>query len=134
MFNQLQPMIIALFPNEIKHHSLKIATEVCQFLKDKGVKVVAEERLASIIGAHSLSGADINQIDFRISLGGDGTILRLIHRHPHLQAPLLGINLGSLGFLADIPLDDIFPSLQDLCDGQYSIQKRMMMEGFTSKG
>jgi NAD+ kinase len=127
-------MIIALFPNEMKNHSLKIATEVCQFLKNKGVNVVAEDRLATIIGAKSFFEADINQIDFRISLGGDGTILRLVHRHPNLQAPLLGINLGSLGFLADIPLNDIFPSLQDLVDGHYTIQKRMMMEGLTSQG
>jgi NAD+ kinase len=127
-------MMIALFPNEMKHHSLKVATEVCQFLKDKGVEVVAEDRLASIIGARSFVEDDINKIDFRISLGGDGTILRLVHRHPNLQAPLLGINLGSLGFLADIPLNDIFPSLQDLFDGRYSIQKRMMMEGSTSNG
>lgn len=127
-------MMIALFPNEMKHHSLKIATEVCQFLKDKKIDVVAEDRLASMIGARSLMEIDIHQIDFRISLGGDGTILRLIHRHPNLEAPLLGINLGSLGFLADIPLDDIFPSLQDLVDGHYSIQKRMIMEGFTSNG
>jgi NAD+ kinase len=127
-------MIIALFPNEIKHHSIKTASEVCQFLKDKGVIVVAEDRLAPLIGARFLSETEIQQIDFRISLGGDGTILRLVHRHPDLQAPLLGINLGSLGFLADIPLDDIFPSLQDLIDGHYFIQKRMMMEGATSVG
>lgn len=127
-------MIIALFPNEIKNHSIKIATEVCQFLKDKGVEVVAEERIASIIGAQPFFDTDDHPIDFRISLGGDGTILRLVHRYPHLQAPLLGINLGSLGFLADIPLNDIFSSLQDLFDGDYTIQKRMMMEGSTSKG
>lgn len=127
-------MIIALFPNEMKCHSLKIASEVCQFLKSKGALVVTEDHLASVIGADSLTKTDINQIDFRISLGGDGTILRQVHRHPDLQAPLLGINLGSLGFLADIPLSDIFPSLQDLFDGRYSIQKRMMMEGSTSRG
>ena len=127
-------MMIALFPNEMKHHSLKVAMEVCQFLKNKGVEVVAEERLAVMIGARPLIETDIEQINFRISLGGDGTILRLVHRHPQLQAPLLGINLGSLGFLADIPLDDVFPSLQDLMDGRYTIQKRMMMEGTTSKG
>lgn len=127
-------MMIALFPNEMKHHSLQIAKEVCNFLKDKNVDVVAEERIALIIGARAFTNADHHKIDFRISLGGDGTILRLIHRHPYLQSPLLGINLGSLGFLADIPLDDIFPSLQDLLDGHYSIQKRMMMEGSSSKG
>lgn len=127
-------MLIALFPNEMKNQSLKIAAEVCQFLKSKDVKVVTEDRLASLIGAHPLSEVEIQKIDFRISLGGDGTILRLIHRHPTLQAPLLGINLGSLGFLADIPLHDIYPSLQDLLEGHYTIQKRMMMESETSKG
>lgn len=127
-------MKIALFPNEIKQRSLKVATEVCQFLKNKGVDIVAENRLAPIIGARNLVEDEMNQIDFRISIGGDGTILRLVHRHPNLQAPLLGINLGSLGFLADIPVNDIFPSLEDLFEGRYTIQKRMMMEGSTSKG
>ncbi len=127
-------MLIALFPNEMKNQSLKIATEVCQFLKSKNVNVVAEDRLAPMIGAQELSKVEIDNIDFRISLGGDGTILRLVHRHPNLQAPLLGINLGSLGFLADIPLHDIYSSLEDLLKGYYTIQKRMMMESLTSKG
>lgn len=127
-------MLIALFPNEMKSRTLEIATEVCQFLKDKKVAVAAEDRLAAMIGAQSLSKIDLQTIDFRISLGGDGTILRLVHRHPTLQAPLLGINLGSLGFLADIPLHDIYPSLEDLLQEYYTVQKRMMMEGYTSKG
>lgn len=125
-------MIIGLFPNELKPHSLKIAAEVCQFLKDKGVQIVAEDHHVASLGSTPLSEIDVNQIDFRISLGGDGTILRLIHRHPHINAPLLGINLGSLGFLADIPFDDIYPSLQDLLEGHYTVQKRMIMEGYTS--
>ncbi len=127
-------MMIALFPNESKNSSLQIATEICQFLTEKGVQVFAEDRHAQTINANPLSQANQDQIDFRISLGGDGTILRLVHRHPTLQAPLLGINLGSLGFLADIPLHDIYPSLQDLLDGHYNVQKRMMMEGTTSAG
>lgn len=127
-------MIIALFPNEIKDPSLKISLEVCRFLKERHVEVVTEERFASKIEAKSLHEVKPERVDFRVSLGGDGTILRLIHRHPQLQAPLLGINLGSLGFLADIPLTDIFPSLQDLLDGRYSIQNRMMMDGLTSQG
>lgn len=127
-------MIIALFPNELKHHSLKIAAEVCDFLKSNGCEVLAEDRIAPLIGAKPLEEVQLDQIDFRISFGGDGTILRLVHRQPTLQAPLLGINLGSLGFLADIPIDDIYPSLQDLLNGNYLIQKRMMMEGFTCKG
>ncbi|CUI16577.1 putative NAD+ kinase [Candidatus Protochlamydia naegleriophila] len=127
-------MMIALFPNESKNSSLKIATEICQFLAEKGVRVVAEDRHTQTIGADPLSQVNQDQINFRISLGGDGTILRLVHRHPTLQAPLLGINLGSLGFLADIPLHDIYPSLQDLLNGHYHVQKRMVMEGITTTG
>ena len=126
-------MIIALFPNEMKPQSLQIAAEVCHYLKNKGVEVIAEDRLCPAIGAQPLSRVELSSIDFRISLGGDGTILRLVHRHPNLEAPLLGINLGSLGFLADIPLDDIYSSLQDFLEGHYTIQKRMMMEGYSSK-
>lgn len=127
-------MNIALFPNEMKNHSLKIAEDVCHFLKERNVKVFAEEGIASSIEALPLKESDYATIDFRISLGGDGTILRLVHRHPGLQSPLLGINLGSLGFLADIPLDDIFPSLQELLDGRFTVQKRMMMEGKGENG
>lgn len=127
-------MLIALFPNEIKNQSIKIAAEVCQFLKDQQVKVVAEERIAPLIGAQSLSEVDMQHIHFRISLGGDGTILRLVHRYPELKCPLLGINLGSLGFLADIPLHGIYPSLQEFLNGDYIVQKRMMMNSWTSQG
>ncbi|MCE2983060.1 MAG: NAD(+)/NADH kinase [Parachlamydia sp.] len=122
-------MIIALFPNERKDSSLKIAAEISKFLQSKNITIVAEDKHAETLNALYLSNVDPSGIDFRISLGGDGTILRLVHRHPDLQAPLLGINLGSLGFLADIPYDDIYASLSDLIEGRYIIQERMMMEG-----
>lgn len=127
-------MMIALFPNELKQHSIKIARDICHFLKGRGIDVAAEERHASIIGAQSLSDEMMSKVDFRISLGGDGTILRLVHRYPQLEAPLLGINLGSLGFLADIPQDEIISSLEDLIKGNYQVQKRMMMDGTTTQG
>lgn len=126
-------MIIGLFPNEMKSHSLGIASEVCSFLKKRGVEVVADDLIAAKIGARLLSTLNPQEIDIRISLGGDGTILRLVHKHPQLNCPLLGINLGSLGFLADIPLDEIYPSLEDLINGNYSVQNRMMMEGRTDR-
>ena len=127
-------MLIALFPNETKLHSLHVAAEVCRFLREHRVRVAAEEGVSDKIGAESLTVFQPSDIDVRISLGGDGTILRLVHRHPDLQAPLLGINLGSLGFLADIPVDHIYPSLEALLKGEYSIQRRMMMESRASNG
>lgn len=127
-------MIIGLFPNEMKKQSLDIASEVCQFLKKQNVDVVCDDQFALQIGARPLSTVIPQDVDFRISFGGDGTILRLVHRHPLLQSPLIGINLGSLGFLADIPVNEIYPNLQDLLEGRYTVQNRMMMQGKTSRG
>lgn len=124
-------MIIALFPNASKPESIEIAKEICQYLKQRSVKVVAEKTMAIIIGASPV--VESEKVDFQICLGGDGTILRLLHRFTGCFAPLLGINMGSLGFLADIPADDIFSSLEDLIAGKYTIQKRLMIEGSTSK-
>ncbi len=121
-------MMIALFPNEKKQHSFEIASKIRTFLEDQGVIVVAEDEKAALIGAKPLSSIEVSQIKFLISMGGDGTILRLCDRYSHLDAGVLGINLGHLGFMADIPQNDIFPSLTDLLKGAYTIDKRLMLE------
>ncbi|PJD94035.1 MAG: NAD(+) kinase [Parachlamydia sp.] len=125
-------MHIALFPNTAKRHSKNIAISIREYLTAQGVSVVTQDEEAEEIGALPLSSVDPKMIDFIISLGGDGTILRQIHRHPHLTAPIVGINLGSLGFMADIPVTDIYPSLQDLLNGNYQIQERIMIQGQTT--
>lgn len=122
-------MIVALFPNASKHRSIEIAKDISHFFTSRGVEVVAEDSIANSIEACPLSQIDQAKIDFLISLGGDGTILRVTHRHPTLEAPLLGINLGSLGFMADVPLHDIYPSLEDFLAGRYVVQERLIMEG-----
>lgn len=126
-------MIIALFPNTQKPQSSEIARSIRDFLSNRKIDVVAENDIADSIEAIPLSSVDHKSVDFIISIGGDGTILRLIHRHPELQAPILAINLGSFGFMADIPIHSIYPSLENLLAGNYTIQKRMMMEGETEK-
>lgn len=125
-------MIIALFPNTIKKQSTEIAIEISRFLISRNVKVVAEDQSAGWMGADPLSAVDPEAITFIISLGGDGTLLRLIHSHPKLNAPILGINVGSLGFMTEIPIHDIYPSLENLLTGNYQIQNRIMMDGRTA--
>lgn len=127
-------MIIAIFPNTKKKPSIEIARNISEFLRKRHVEVVAEEEIASSIEADNLSSCDPGSVDFLISIGGDGTILRLIHKHPELRAPIMPINMGSFGFMADIPINAIFPSLENLLEGRFKIQNRMMMEGETEKG
>ena len=124
-------MIIALFPNPAKQQSYKYAQGIREFLVGHHIQVVAEDSKAEELGAAPLSSVDLKQIDFLISMGGDGTILRVLHTHPEIEAPILGVNLGSLGFLADIPLDDVYQSLELLVSGMYRVQNRMMMQGIS---
>ncbi|OGN56819.1 MAG: NAD(+) kinase [Chlamydiae bacterium RIFCSPHIGHO2_12_FULL_44_59] len=121
-------MIIALFPNEKKKQSFEIASNICKFLEEKGVCVVAEDEKAPKIGARPISSVSDTEIKFLISMGGDGTILRLSHRYSHLDAAIVGINLGHLGFMADIPTGDIYPSLTDLLENKFTIDEMLMLK------
>ena len=127
-------MLIALFPNEQKKHSFDLAQQICQFFSQKGIHVVAEDEKAQKIGAEPLSKADQRQIKFLISIGGDGTLLRIAHRFSTINAPIFGINLGHLGFMAAVPTQDIIPSLEDLLAGKYKIDERIMLETISPDG
>jgi len=127
-------MIIALFGNLEIESTLTVALGIREFLVDRGVTLVVEDELAERLDSRPLSTVDPQAIDFLLSLGGDGTILRLVHRHPELNAPLVGVNLGHLGFMSDIPLPDLYPSLTDLLEGNFQLERRVMMEGETAHG
>lgn len=127
-------MMIALFPNTGKKQFTALAQEVVEFLVQRGITVVTEEQETSLKGTKPISTVDESKIEFIISMGGDGTMLRIAHQYDHLKIPMLGINLGHLGFMADIPTSDIYPSLTDLLDGKYSIRERLMIEGKLDSG
>lgn len=122
-------MIVALFPNMKKPETAEIAGGICAYLLSRGVEVVAEEENASLLGVKSLKNYPLQNIDFVITLGGDGTILRLMHRHPTLLAPIMPINMGNLGFMADITLDETYLALENLLAGKFTIQNRIAIEG-----
>jgi NAD+ kinase len=123
-------MLVALFPNLTKPSSLQIAKRTSEFLINHGVKVVAEDSKADLLNLPYLSSVQPDQVDFLISMGGDGTILGMIHEHPELTAPVIGINLGGLGFMAEIPEDKVEQALQQLLNGEYTLCERVMVEGY----
>lgn len=121
----------ALFPNFSKPQSIEIAKGIAKYLLDHGAFVVTEDEKAPSLALQPLSSIDPDKIHFLISLGGDGTILRIIHKHPELSAPILGINLGSLGFMADIPIEERFTALNDILAGKYTTHERIVVQGET---
>lgn len=127
-------MIIALFRNKSNLQSKNLALGIREFFSSQGIEIVTEDEDAKEIGASHLSEIDPKEIQFIISLGGDGTILNLIHEYEQLDAPILGINMGHLGFMADVQIADVYPSLQDLINGAYRIEERIMLQGETLQG
>ena len=65
--------------------------------------------------------------DLVVVLGGDGTLLAAARAFAHTNTPLLSVNLGALGFLTEVPLSDLYTTLQAWCDGTAAIEVRSMM-------
>ncbi len=80
-------------------------------------------QLDRVTGAKSLKG-----YDFLLALGGDGTILKAARYAQPYNLPLLGINLGSLGFLASGEKRDLYPILQDIFQEKYTVEERTMLD------
>lgn len=72
--------------------------------------------------------------DCILVLGGDGTLLRAAREMVGHNIPFLGINLGTLGYLAEIDRDSIFPALDKLFADEYSLESRMMLKGTIYRG
>jgi len=71
----------------------------------------------------------VRETDMILVLGGDGTLLsvaRLIAAH---QTPILGVNLGNLGFMTEIRADELEPALREVLDGRYKMDNRLMLNG-----
>lgn len=94
------------------------------------IEVFLEDNSACMIEEEGLS-LDIlcKKVDFLVSVGGDGTLLSVVRRSFNYDKPVLGINLGTLGFLTDISMDELENFLHDLKNKNYRIDNRMMIKG-----
>jgi len=92
------------------------------------------DKSADMVG---LQGIDFEimcqKADFLVSIGGDGTLLSLVRRSYRYHKPVVGINAGNLGFLADITIEEVDTFLSHLLMGRYRIDNRMMIEGYIQK-
>lgn len=68
-----------------------------------------------------------------LSVGGDGTMIAIAQQIVDLGIPLLGINIGHLGYLCDLDMDTIYDAIPVLMNGEYDIEERMMLEGYVKR-
>lgn len=71
-------------------------------------------------------------VDMILVLGGDGTLLRVAHHLERENIPILGVNLGDLGFLTDVKVDEVISTLEEVLKGRYSLDRRMMLQATLS--
>jgi NAD+ kinase len=76
---------------------------------------------------------DVFELDLALSVGGDGTFLRTALQINRQRIPILGINTGHLGFLADVGSDQIEETLEELLYGQYKTEERMLLKLHTDE-
>ncbi len=110
---------IGLITNQMKDPSYAFTEEVRRFLLTKGVDC---RRVDTAPGISP-------ETDCLLVLGGDGTMLQAARDSADRQIPMLGINLGKLGYLAEVEKQNWQEALQQLLDGDFQIEKRMMLEG-----
>lgn len=129
-------MKVAIYGNMYQEDYLNHLSDFLDALSHSGIKVEIESRFYNYLtrvlpGELPVDGVIVGSdfdADMAISIGGDGTFLRTARWVGDKQIPILGINTGHLGYLADITVDDLIPAVDDLKNGLYKIENRSLIE------
>jgi NAD+ kinase len=120
---------IGIFCKQKPNIDAKIVSELTQWLESRNHTVYLEPHTADLIGKKPAASKEevASNSDLIIVLGGDGTLLNVASiAHPH-EVPILGVNLGSLGFLTETTMEDLYPTLEQVLNGKCKIENRMLL-------
>jgi len=116
----------------------RVVRQLVEWLAARGVTAVLEKETAGLVPAAAVASAlksDLpGQVDALIVLGGDGTLLSMARAVGDLGVPILGVNLGGLGFLTATTLDEMLPALEALLAGGMAVEERMMLGARVLRG
>ena len=134
-------MTIAVFGNAMKSQTLVEVRHILEFMTEKGVHVLLSQELRQELDLREYPGFPENwdsdeqpenvygePIDFALSVGGDGTFLTSSAVIGDKNIPILGVNVGHLGFLADVQSQNLDDILQKLVAGEYTIEQRSLLK------
>ncbi len=106
--------------------------KVIEWGKRRGVEISLDRAAAKAVTEFSTEGLDhpmlLSSIDALLILGGDGTFLGAARMATAYNIPLLGVNLGSLGFMTEVALEELDTALDEMYEGQYDTEERMMLD------
>lgn len=126
-------MIFGIAGNTTKGIVKGVIPELLQWLSSRDLKYCLDQELTNYlqlpfhVDCDRLS-AVAKKCDVMLAFGGDGTILSTARAIGSSGIPILGVNLGGLGFLTEVVLDELYPALDNIIRKQYSIVERMVIE------
>ncbi|KUK81390.1 MAG: putative inorganic polyphosphate/ATP-NAD kinase, partial [Pelotomaculum thermopropionicum] len=130
-FGGLGVKTFGLVVNQEKKGVHELVEQVIRWVEDRGCEVLIDKEVASLLSL-SRDGVPedyiVEKAQCMIVFGGDGTLLRTARKVAGTGTPIIGINLGHLGFLTEIDIPEVNASLEKLLYGQYRIEERMMLE------
>ena len=120
-----------IITNKDKDPGFQTTRFVKEYLEKRGKKCTIRENMVESGGNYKYTDASgiPDDVDCVLVLGGDGTLLQASRDLTERDLPLLGINMGTLGYLAEVDRKGIEPALERLLAGEYQIVSRMMISG-----
>lgn len=120
---------IGIITKRKNRRALEIGIELCRWLTERKLFGLCEEELATPLGLLSQTKTEIsNRADLIVVLGGDGTLLSIARHIKRSDLPILGVNLGGLGFLTAITLDELFTVMTKVLANDFSFSPRMILK------
>ena len=127
---------IIIFGNAYQHDGVQQVIALLEYLRSKGVKVAVERDYLDYLthgqgnnsGWKSFAPEEVPHADMALSLGGDGTFLEAVMWVSRQGMPILGINMGHLGYLTAGRVDEASQIIDDVLEGRYRIEERTMLQ------
>ena len=120
---------IAVIIKRNKPEGIDLAKELIPWLNERGIEAIFDKEVATAVGVkRGYTKKEIHDnADLIIVLGGDGTLLSIARLVGKKGIPILGVNLGNVGFLTEMTVEELFPILEKILEGEYEIEERMML-------
>jgi NAD+ kinase len=121
-------MKVGILARTDKPQSAALVRSLAEALAARGVEVLLEKNTAALTGSPGVDDRQLaSSCDLLLVLGGDGTILRALHRMQGAAPPIFGINVGSLGFLTGVSGEDWSLAVDSIAAGDFQLSSRTLL-------